>query len=212
MHKICNKLINQRSIYIDVISGRIDLLRMNLSFCCLIQKENKDLSGTDATFFFILTGILIEQINSCEINQDGQNVVGFVFFFLFFFLNDNSRFSHLVSFWETLTRHWNFFKHKKTKISSTQNVVKDLICVTDNMSLFMFLLEPENLEMLMSASRITEYHFKVSWPWWTGSLYMVFSDCWSTARSQTSLKFHPKVVKSNYHGKTPRNVLFSGSF
>lgn len=77
-----------------------------------------------------------------------------------FFKNENSRFWHLVPFWETLSRHWNFLQHKETKISSTQTVVKDLICVIGNMNLFMFLLEPENLEIWTGVSRITEHDLR----------------------------------------------------
>lgn len=80
MHKICSEQIKPEiHLYLRYQWPHRSAPNESV-LCCLRQTQNKDLLGTEATFFFILTSILIEQINSCEINQDGQNVVSLLFF------------------------------------------------------------------------------------------------------------------------------------
>lgn len=103
--------------------------------------------------FFIPTSFLTKQINSCEINQDGQNAVG-GFLLVWGIFNEKGRFWHLVPLGETLTRHWNFVQQKD---NDQFNTGLDLCHRKHG---FMFLFEPENLEIWTTVCRITEYHWR----------------------------------------------------
>lgn len=172
-------------------TNNIDLVQMILSFYWLRTIQNKDLLGTQANFFLILTGIFFEQISSCK-------VIATFFFNQKYFLTSGSIL--------TLARHEIFHGTKRQKISSTQNVAKEFICNAGNMRLTVLLGEAR-LQLESPDSHNIIWSFLTLMDWIFLSVFLQLLIHWQVT-SVTQISSY--CCQNGLPWKTPRNrfVLF----